>query len=57
MAGNPWRYSGLELTAVLAAKSGDKARATELYRKLADDPEALAAIRARAAEMLAALAG
>jgi hypothetical protein len=54
---NPWHHAALELAAVLAAKSGDKARATELYRKLADDPDAPADIRARAAEMLAALAG
>ncbi|MBI1775375.1 MAG: tetratricopeptide repeat protein [Proteobacteria bacterium] len=56
-AGNPWRFNALELTAVLAVKSGDKARASELFRKLADDTEAPANIRARAAEMLAALAG
>jgi hypothetical protein len=56
-AGNPWRHAAIELSAVLAAKTGDKAKATELYRTLADDPEAPADIRARAAEMLAALAG
>jgi hypothetical protein len=55
--GNPWRHAALELTAVLAVKMGDKAKAVELYRKIADDPGAPADIRGRAAEMLAALAG
>lgn len=56
-AANPWRHSALELTAILAERMGDKARAEQLYTQLADDATAPADIRARAAEMLAALKG
>jgi hypothetical protein len=54
--GNPFRPSALDLTAALRLKSGDKAGALELYRKLADDLAAPQGVRARAAEMAAALA-
>lgn len=54
---NPWRYSARELSAVLAIRSGDKARAEKLYAQLADDASAPASLRGRAAEMLAALKG
>jgi hypothetical protein len=53
---NPWRHPALELTAVIALGQGDKARARDIFRRLADDPTASAAIRGRAAEMVAALA-
>jgi hypothetical protein len=56
-AGSPWRHSALELSAILAERTGDKARAAQLYAQLADDATAPADIRARAAEMLAALKG
>ena len=56
-AANPWRHSALELSAILADRTGDKARAEQLYTQLADDATAPADIRARAAEMLAALKG
>jgi len=55
--GNPWRASALELTALLAMRTGDKTRASQLYAELADDATAPAGVRARAAEMLAALKG
>lgn len=54
--GKPFRASALDLTAALRLKSGDKASALELYRKLADDLAAPQGVRARAAEMAAALA-
>ena len=53
---NPWRHPALELTAVIALGQGDKARARDIFRRLADDATASPAIRGRAAEMLAALA-
>ena len=55
--GNPWRYSALEITAVLAVRSGDKAKAQEIFTGLADDLDAPQALRQRATEVLAALKG
>ncbi|MBO0738608.1 MAG: tetratricopeptide repeat protein [Alphaproteobacteria bacterium] len=55
-AGNPWRPTALELTALARLQSGDKGSATELYKRLADDPTVPQAMRARAAEMATALA-
>ncbi|MBM3533025.1 MAG: tetratricopeptide repeat protein [Alphaproteobacteria bacterium] len=55
-AGNPWRHPALELTAVIALGQGDKTRARNIFRELADDAAAPVAIRGRAAEMAAALA-
>jgi hypothetical protein len=55
-AGNPWRPTALELTAVARLKSGDKSGALELYKSLADDLAAPQSLRARAAEMAKALA-
>lgn len=55
--GNPWRYSALEITAVLAHRNGDAAKAQEILTGLADDLEAPQALRQRATEMLAALKG
>ncbi|MGE5547758.1 MAG: tetratricopeptide repeat protein [Solirubrobacterales bacterium] len=54
---SPWRHSAREVIAVAALKTGDDAKATELFRKLADDAAAPQGVRARAAEMLAALGG
>ena len=54
---NPWRFSATELTALLALRSGDQKRATELFTQLADDQAAPSSLRARAAEMAAALKG
>jgi hypothetical protein len=55
-AGDPWRPTALELTALARLQSGDKTGALELYKKLADDLAAPQGLRARAAEMAAALA-
>ena len=55
-AGNgAWRHSALELTALLAQRSGDTAKAREIYATLADDPNTPRQLRGRAAEMLAVL--
>lgn len=56
-ASNPWRYSAIELQALLAQRAGDKAKAEQLWGQLADDAMAPLGLRARAAEMLAALKG
>lgn len=52
---NPWRHSALEVTALLAQRQGDRARAKEIYQRLADDAKAPQGLRARAAEMLATM--
>jgi len=54
-SGNPWRPTALELTALARLKSGDKSGALDLYKGLADDLAAPPSLRARAAEMAAAL--
>jgi hypothetical protein len=54
--GNPWRPTALELTALARLETGDKTGALALYKGLADDPTAPRGLRARAAEMAAALA-
>ena len=53
--GMAFRGSAWELMAVLALRAGDKAGAAELYAKISDDRELPAGLRARAAQMLAAL--
>jgi len=55
-AGDPWRPIALELTAVARLRSGDKSGALDVYKTLADDVGAPQGLRARAAEMAAALA-
>ncbi len=55
-AGDPWRPTVLELTAIARLQSGDKSGALDLYKSLADDLAAPQGLRARAAEMAAALA-
>ena len=52
-----WRHAAWEILAVAAARSGDSGKARELYTKIADDADAPAGMRARAAEMLAVLGG
>lgn len=52
---NPWRFTALELTAVLALAVGDTEAARRIYAPLADDLETPESLRARAAEMLRAL--
>jgi hypothetical protein len=56
-AANPWHYSALELTAVLARRAGDTAKAEQILTSLADDLNAPQALRQRATEMLHALKG
>ena len=56
-SGSPWRHSALELVAIAAARAGDAPKAREYYTRIADDPSAPAGLRARASEMIAALAG
>lgn len=51
-----WRFSAREMTALLAARSGDRERARTLFQQLADDSLAPAGVRSRAAD-LAALYG
>ena len=53
--GNPWRFTALELTAILALATGDTEGARRIYAPLADDPDTPESLRARAAEMLRAL--
>jgi hypothetical protein len=54
-SGNPWRASALDLTAAAKLKAGDRGGALEIYQKLADDLAAPQGLRARAAELAAAL--
>jgi len=53
---NPWHPSALELTALAQLKAGDRAAARATYQRLADDLGAPQGLRARASEMLTALA-
>ncbi|MBV9523455.1 MAG: tetratricopeptide repeat protein [Alphaproteobacteria bacterium] len=55
--GNPWRPSALEATALAHLQAGDRKAALDGYKALADDLTAPQALRQRAAEMAAALAG
>jgi hypothetical protein len=52
---NPWRHTAIEMAAITAAKTGDAAKARELFARIADDPTAPTGARGRAAEMIAAL--
>lgn len=52
---NPWRASALDLTAAAKLKAGDRGGALAIYKELADDLAAPQGLRARAAEMAAAL--
>jgi hypothetical protein len=54
---SPWRYLAWEVQALAALKAGKVDDARTLYAKISDDADAPASLRARAAEMLAALAG
>jgi hypothetical protein len=53
--GNPWRASALDLTAAAKLGAGDRVGALAIYKQLADDLAAPQGLRARAAEMAAAL--
>lgn len=54
---SPWRHLAWEIAALAAAKAGNIEQARSFYTRIADDPGAPAGVRARAAEMLAALGG
>ena len=53
----PYRFTALELLAVLALRQGDAAAAREHLAAITDDPAAPATSRSRAAELLASLPG
>ncbi len=53
--GSAWRYSALEMQAVLKHREGDTAGARAAFKALSDDAAAPAGMRGRAAQMLAAL--
>jgi len=55
-AKNPWHCSAIEVTAIAHLRAGDRAAARTDYQRLSDDLTAPQGMRARAAEMLAALA-
>jgi hypothetical protein len=52
---NPWRHMAREAVAIALIKAGKIAEARAQYTKISDDPDAPPGVRARAAEMLAAL--
>lgn len=52
---NPWRHNAFELSALIALRQNDTARAREFLSRLADDAAAPNAARARASELLAGL--
>jgi len=54
-AESPWRHSALEITALVAIRSGERAKAREIYTGLAADPDAPEMLRQRAEEMSTAL--
>ncbi|MCW8835973.1 MAG: tetratricopeptide repeat protein [Rhodospirillales bacterium] len=53
----PWRFSARELLAFIAHKTGDIARAKELFTGLSGDAAAPQGVRSRATEMLETLGG
>lgn len=55
-AANPWHTSAIEVTAIAHLKAGDRAAARADYQRLSDDLTAPQGMRARAAEMVSALA-
>lgn len=52
--GNPFRYSAQELSAIIALRAGDTAKARDLLKALAGDEAAPSSIRGRAEELLQA---
>ena len=53
----PYRFTALELLAVLALREGDETAAREHLIQITDDPAAPSGSRSRAAELLASLPG
>ena len=56
-ANSAWRFSALELSAMLERRAGNDKAAREILKTVTDDPQAPPGIRARAAEMLVILGG
>jgi hypothetical protein len=56
-AGNPWRYSALELSALAQLRAGDTEAARETLTRLVDDPRTPPNLGRRAGELLRALGG
>lgn len=54
---SPWRYLAWEIEGAVAVKAGKIDEARKAYSRISDDPQAPPTLRARAAEMLAALSG
>lgn len=55
--GQPWRFSAREVEAALALRENQREEARKTLQGLADDAETPAGVRARANELLAAMAG
>ena len=55
--GSPWRYSGLEMQAILKHRDGDVNGARAAFKALSEDAGAPDSMRNRAAQMVAALGG
>ena len=53
--GNPWRAEAREIVAFAALKSGEQAKAIEIFTELAHDAASAQSQRARAADMLTSL--
>lgn len=53
---NPWRFVAREMSAALKLRQGDRDGAREIFKTLSEDAAAPGGVRARAQEMLAALA-
>lgn len=54
---NPWRFSALELTALLAKKVGDTDGARGFLTRIVDDPNAPTGVRTRSTQQLEGLGG
>ena len=54
---SPWRHSAREILALLAFRQGDRDKAREQYKTLAEDADAPAGIRGRARDMLSVIGG
>ena len=52
---NPWRFTALEITGLLATRAGQMARARDIFVHLSDDLNAPPGVRERATELLASL--
>ncbi len=52
---SPWRHSAKELLAVLEMQAGDKTKALEMFKQLADDASTPQGVRSRANQLVAIL--